>query len=214
MPVGRYRSRTVGAPSLGGPRFGQPRWAPGRWAIAELVVIAFDSPEEADRLLTRLDQLQRHLSLELDDAVIAVRNSGGHVRLKQSITLGSETRQGLLAGALFGTLIGALVLNPLAGLAAGSLIGGAMGALTGSLLDFEISDDFVREVGLRLRPNSSALFLLVRRMKPEEVLKEFQGSGGHVLLSTLPPAQEARLEEVLSRHREAAHRKQLADVPA
>lgn len=135
------------------------------------------------------------------------------MRLKQSIISRSETRQGLISGALFGTLIGALFLNPLAGLAAGSVIGGATGALTGSLLDFEISDDFVREVGRSLRPNSSALFLLVRRMKPEEVLKELQGSGGHVMRSTLSPAQEARLEEALSRHQDAERRKQLAGVP-
>jgi uncharacterized membrane protein len=145
--------------------------------------------------------------------VIAVSNSVGYVRLKQSITSRSETRQGLISGALFGTLIGALFVNPLAGLAAGSVIGGATGALTGSLLDFEISDDFVRQVGRRLGPNSSALFLLLRRMNPEEVLRELRGSGGHVLLSTLSQAQEARLEEALSRHRDSA-RNQLAGVQA
>jgi uncharacterized membrane protein len=136
--------------------------------------------------------------------VIAVRDSAGNVRLKQSITPRSEARQGFISGALFGTLVGALLLNPLAGLAAGSVIGGATGALTGSLLDFEISDDFVREVGRRLSPNSSALFLLVRGMKPEAFLRELQDSGGHVLLSTLSPAQEARIEEALSRHPDAS----------
>jgi uncharacterized membrane protein len=146
------------------------------------VVIAFEAPEEADRLLTRLHELERHSSIGLVDAVIAVRNSAGDVCLKQSITPRSETRQGLLSGALLGALIGALILHPLAGLAAGSLIGGATGALTGRLLDFEISDDFVREVSRRFSPNSSALFLLVRSMKLEEVLEELRGSGGHVSL--------------------------------
>ena len=133
--------------------------------------------------------------------MIAVRKSTGPVLLKQSISSRSEARQGLISGALFGTLVGALVLNPLAGLAVGSVIGGATGALTGSLLDFEISDEFVRDVGRSLRPNSSALFLLVRRMSPEEVLKEFQGTEGHLVRSTLSPVQEARLEEALSRFR-------------
>jgi uncharacterized membrane protein len=146
--------------------------------------------------------------------VIAVCNSVGDVRLKQSITPWSETRQGLISGALFGTLIGAVFLNPLAGLAAGSVIGGATGALTGSLLDFEISDDFVREIGRSLRPNSSALFLLVRRMTLEAFLKELEGSGGHLMRSTLSPAQQARLEEALSRHRDAERREQSASVPA
>jgi uncharacterized membrane protein len=159
--------------------------------MSEFVVIAFDAPEEADRLLDRLDELERQSSIDLDDAVIAVCNSVGNLRLKQSITSRSEARQGLIWGALFGTLIGALFLNPLAGLAAGSVIGGATGALTGCLLDFEIGDDFVRDVGRRLRPNSSALFLLVRRMN-EEVLKELQGSGGRVLhVDPVPSAGSA-----------------------
>jgi uncharacterized membrane protein len=171
--------------------------------VSELVVIAFASPDEADRLLTRLDELERDSLIDLDDAVIAVRNRVGRVRLKQSITTRRETRQGVLSGALFGTLIGALFLNPLAGLAAGSAIGGATGALTGSLLDFEISDDFIRDVGRSLRPNSSALFLLVRRVKPEQVLKELEGFDGQVIRSTLSSAQEARLETVLRKQQEA-----------
>lgn len=126
--------------------------------------------------------------MDLDDAVVAITDSAGHVRLKQSITSRSEAQLGLISGALFGTLIGALLLNPLAGLAAGSIIGGATGALTGSLLDFEISDDFVRRVGRSLRPNSSALFLLVRGMKREEVLMELEGSGDHVRRKRRVPA--------------------------
>lgn len=136
------------------------------------------------------------------------------MRLKQSITSWNEARQGLISGALFGILIGALFLNPLAGFAAGSVIGGVTGVLTGSLLDFEISDDFVREIGRRLRPNTSALFLLVRRTSLDEVLAELRGSGGRVLRSTLPPEQEARLEEALSRHWGAERKKQSAGMPA
>ena len=169
-------------------------------------------PEDADRLLAKLDELVRQSSIDLDDVVIAACNSVGDVSLKQSITSRSQTRQGLISGALFGVLIGAIFLNPLAGFAAGSAIGGATGALTGSLLDFEISDHFVREVARRLRPNSSAVFVLVCSMKPDEVLKELQGFGGHVLLSTLPKAQVARLEEALSRHRAVVVRTQLESV--
>lgn len=167
--------------------------------MSDLVVIAFHSAEEADGLLSRLDELHRDWLIELDDAVIAVRGSEDRVRLKQSITLARQTKQGVISGALLGTLIGALLLDPLAGLAAGSVIGGATGALTGSLLDFGISDDFIRDVGRSLRPDSPALFLLVRRVKTEQVLKEVEGFGGRVIRSTLSRAEEARLQTALSR---------------
>jgi len=176
--------------------------------MSEIVVIAFDSPEAADRLLNRFDELRRDWLIELDDAVIAVRSSDGAVRLKQSITPRRQTRQGLLSGALFGTLIGALLLDPLAGLAVGSAIGGATGALTGRLLDFGIGDDFIREVGRSLRPGSSALFLLFRRVKVDEALKHVEGFGGKVIRSTLSPARESRLEQALS------HQQEGASVPA
>ena len=170
--------------------------------MSKLVVIAFDSPEQADRLLTRLDELRRNWLIELHDAVIAVRSAKGEVRLKQSITSRRETHQGLLSGALFGTLIGAVLLDPLAGLAVGSAIGGATGALASRLVDFGISDDFVAEVGRSLRPNSSALFLLFRRVNADKVLKEIEGFGGNVIRSTLAQAQEARLEKALSHQQE------------
>jgi uncharacterized membrane protein len=166
--------------------------------MSDLVVIAFDSSDQADRLLTRFDEFRRDWLIELDDAVVAVRSSKGELRLKQSITARRQTRQGLLSGALFGTLVGALLLDPLAGLAVGSAIGGATGALTGNLLDFGIRDDFIREVGRSLRPGSSALFLLFRRVKAEEVLRDIEGFGGKVIRSTLSQAQEARLERALS----------------
>lgn len=171
--------------------------------MSELVVVAFDSPQGADRLLTKLDELERDWLIDLDDAVVVVRNGSGRLRLKQSITPAGETRQGVVSGALFGSLVGALILNPLAGLVAGAAIGGATGALAGNLVDFEISDEFIRDVGRKLRPNSSALFLLVRRAKPEQLLKEIEGFDGYVLRSTLTSSQEARLGAALSRQRNA-----------
>jgi len=173
--------------------------------MSELVVIAFHSLDGADRLLTRFDELRAKSLIDLDDAVVAVHSGKGGLRLKQSINPRRQTRQGLISGALFGTLVGALLANPLAGLAAGSAIGGVTGALSGRLADFEISDDFIRDVGRSLGPDSSALFLLVRRVKPEEVLKEIEGCGGHVIRSTLQPSHEARLEAVLSGQQEQAH---------
>jgi uncharacterized membrane protein len=171
--------------------------------MSELVVMSFDLPEEADRVLTKLSELERESLIDLDDAVVAVRNSKGRVRLKQSINVGTETRKGLLSGALFGTFVGLLLLNPLAGLALGGAIGAGAGALAGHILDFEISDDFIRQLAQRLRPNSSALFLLVRRVKPDQVLAELERFHGHVLRSTLPASEEARLAAALARRQQS-----------
>jgi len=37
-------------------------------------------------------------------------------------------------------------------------------------VDYGIDDKFIRSLGENLKPDSSALFLLVRKVQPEEVL--------------------------------------------
>jgi uncharacterized membrane protein len=168
--------------------------------MAELVAVAFDNPEEADRVLNKLTQLQREYLIDLADAVVAVRQPDGKVQLKQSVNMiGAGAASGGLSGALWGTLVGLLFLNPLAGFAVGGLVGAGAGALSGSLVDYGIDDDFIRSLAETMEPNTSALFVLVRKAQPEKVLAELSGLRGRVLRSSLSPEQEQRLQTALSR---------------
>ena len=105
------------------------------------------------------------------------------------------------SGALWGTLIGLLFLNPLAGMAIGAGIGAASGALAGKLSDYGIPDDFIKELGGTIKPNSSALFLLVQKVTADKVLPEDGGlqrpRAQDVAVSTM---REKRLREALGRH--------------
>lgn len=167
--------------------------------MAELVVVAFDDVAEADRALTELARLQREYLIDLEDAVIAIRQPDGKVNLKQSISLvGIGATSGGLSGAMWGTLVGLLFLNPLAGMAVGGLVGAGSGALSGTLVDYGINDDFIRRIGETLQPNTSALFVLVRKAQPEKVMNELSGFRGRVIRSSLSPEQEKRLQEALS----------------
>jgi uncharacterized membrane protein len=167
--------------------------------MSELVVIAFDGPEEADRVLTELARLQKEYLVDLEDAVIAIRQPDGKVNLKQSISLvGVGAASGGLYGAVWGSLVGLLFLNPLAGMAIGGLVGAGSGALSGSLVDYGIDDKFIRSLADSLQPGTSALFVLVRKVQPEKVLTELSQFRGRVLRSSLSPEQEARLQAALS----------------
>ena len=55
--------------------------------MAELVVVGFDDPNEADRALTELARLQREYLIDLEDAVVAICSPDGKLRLKQSVDL-------------------------------------------------------------------------------------------------------------------------------
>jgi uncharacterized membrane protein len=167
--------------------------------MAELVVVAFDDVAEADRALTELARLQKEYLVDLEDAVVAIRQPDGKVNLKQSINLvGVGAASGGVSGALWGSLVGLLFLNPLAGMAVGGLVGAGSGALSGSLVDYGINDDFIRRIGETLQPNTSALFVLVRKAQPEKVMNELSGFRGRVIRSSLSPDQEKRLQEALS----------------
>ncbi|MBU6430498.1 MAG: DUF1269 domain-containing protein [Cyanobacteria bacterium REEB65] len=166
--------------------------------MSELVVVGFDNPNDADRVLTELTRLQKEFLIDLEDAVLAIRSADGSVRIKQSVNLvGLGAASGGLRGALWGSLIGLLFLNPLAGLAVGGMVGAGSGALSGSMVDYGIDDDFIRSIGNTLKPETSALFLLIRKSQPEKVLAELSSFKGHVIRSSLSPEQERKLQAAL-----------------
>lgn len=167
--------------------------------MSDLIVVGFDSIDEADKVLLKLDALKKEYLVDLEDAVVVTRNAEGKVYLKQSINLTSiGASSGLLSGALWGGLVGLLFLNPLAGFAIGGAVGAGVGALSGSLADYGIDDDFIKSLGQTIPNNSSALFVLVRKVQPEKVLAEFSGLKGRVIKTSLSPEQEQKLQEALS----------------
>jgi uncharacterized membrane protein len=167
--------------------------------MAELVVVGFEDPQEADRALTELARLQKEYLIDLEDAVVAIRGPDGKLRLKQSVDLvGVGAASGSLWGAMWGSLVGILFMNPLIGLATGAALGAGAGALSGSLSDYGIDDEFIRSIGETLQPNTSALFVLIRKVQPEKVLNELSRFRGRVIRSSFSPEQEARLQAALS----------------
>ena len=167
--------------------------------MSQLIVVGFDSPEEADRVLVRLAGLKKEYLIDLEDAVVVVRDTEGKVHLKQSLNLTAVgATSGLLSGSIWGGLVGLLFLTPLAGFAIGGALGAGAGALSGSLTDYGIDDEFIKSLGNTIPNNSSALFILVRKVQPEKVLAEFPDLRGRVLKTSLSPEQEQKLQAALS----------------
>lgn len=167
--------------------------------MAELIVVGFESQDEADHVLNELSRLQKAHLVDLGDAVVAIRDADGKLRLKQSVPLaGIGAASGGMWGALWGSLVGLLFLNPLLGLLAGGALGAGAGALSGALSDYGINDDFIRKIGGTLKENKSALFLLVRKAQPEKVLAELSGYRGEVIHSSLSPEQEEKLQKAIA----------------
>jgi uncharacterized membrane protein len=137
-------------------------------------------------------KLQRDYLLDLEDAVV-VKNAEGKVTLHQPVNL---TAAGAVSGGFWGALIGLIFLNPLLGLA----VGASAGAVSGALTDIGIDDNFIKELGASMTPNSSSLFVLVRNATPapDKVLEELKGTGGTILKTSLSHEDEARLQAALN----------------
>jgi uncharacterized membrane protein len=169
--------------------------------MADLIVVSFDQPDTADRVLRELTAMGKEQLIQLEDACVVVRPPEGEIQLKQLMPL---TKVGALSGgssgALWGALVGLLFLNPLAGMVVGAGVGAATGALAGQLSDYGIDDDFIRKLGSTIQPNNSALFLLVRKVTGDKVLERLRADGirGQVLQTSLSNEQEAALKKALS----------------
>lgn len=176
--------------------------------MSELVCIAFKDSGTADQVLNELQAMEKEYILDLEDAVVVVRDQDGKVHLKQCVDIfGGATTHGVALGMLWGGLIGLLFLNPAAGLL-GSLAGGAGGgAMTvaasesGLLSDYGIPDDFIRALGSTILPGTSAIFLLIRNFDQDKLSGRISKYGGAILKTSLNKEQEERLRAALATQR-------------
>ncbi|MFZ3326934.1 MAG: DUF1269 domain-containing protein [Methylocella sp.] len=159
--------------------------------MSDLVVIAFPSEAKAEEVRHKILDLQKDYLIELGDAVIAVKQPNGTVKLNQLI---NTTAMGAVSGAFWGTLIGLIFLMPLAGAA----IGAASGALGGALTDVGINDAFMKEVAETLQSGNAALFLLIRKLTTDKVLADLKGVGGTVLRTSFDHTNEDALRAALA----------------
>jgi uncharacterized membrane protein len=159
--------------------------------MADLVEITFPSEEKAEEVRQKLLDMQKEYLIELGDAVIAVKQPNGRVKLNQ---LFNPTASGAVSGTFWGALIGMIFLMPLAGAA----IGAASGALGGKLADVGINDRFMRDAAQSLQSGNAALFLLVRKMTTDKVLAALQGEGGTVIRTSFNESKEEALRAALA----------------
>src|SRR5215472_19208777 len=159
--------------------------------MADLVVIAFPTEAKAEEVRQKLLAMQKDYLIELGDAVIAVKNASGHIKLNQLL---NTTGTGAVSGTFWGALIGLIFLMPLVGAA----IGAASGAIGGALTDVGINDRWMKDVAAAIQPGTAALFLLIRKVTADKVLEGLKGEGGTVMRTSLDHTKEAALQAALA----------------
>ena len=158
--------------------------------MSDLIVVGYDDMFKAEEVRLKLLKMQKEYLVDLEDAVVAVKKADGKVKLNQMYHLAAS---GAVGGGFWGMLIGLMFLNPILG----AVVGAGAGATAGALSDVGINDDFMKKVAEQLQPDTSVLFVLIRKMTADKVLEELKGTGGKVLQTSLSHEDESKLQAAL-----------------
>jgi uncharacterized membrane protein len=164
--------------------------------MSHLIVLTFDSHDEACRVRTALKDLEKRGRLVLDDAVVLEKDATGEVHVD------NDASEPVIIGAVVGGVMGLLLtfMFPIVGV----VFGAGAGALVGRALDAQVDREFVRDVQTALQPSTSALFLLVPAAGADAALAALGQFRGHVYQTTLAPRLEEQLRATLTTDDQAA----------
>ncbi len=160
--------------------------------MSDLIVVSFEDAATAFAMRAELVKLQTEYLLEMEDVVVVTRSLDDRVQLHQVSNL---TALGAVSGGFWGMLVGLMFLNPLTGI----ILGAGAGALSASMTDAGINDEFMRQLGQRLKPGTAAVFILARKFNAAKMVDRLGAfaAKGHVLQSSLNAEDETSLRAVL-----------------
>jgi uncharacterized membrane protein len=169
--------------------------------MSDLIAVAFDNEFKAERVRLDLLELQHEHLVDLEEAAVLVHKKNGKVKLHHVIHF---TVPVALGGGFVGCLIGLMVINPALALL-GLVTGAGLGAVIGSLKEVGIEEKFMEDLGSHLKPGTSALFIVVKKAKPEAILEELERFGGKVLQTSLKHDDEDKLRAALDAAKSNTH---------
>lgn len=158
--------------------------------MSSIIVIAFDTPDAAQKVVSEFKTLESNGAMRLSDARVVVKDGEGKVHVKD------EAGHPVAWGALIGGAVGGLlfIMMPLLGVAAGAAVGGAIAK---SLHLDTVDKKFVNDVAEALKPNTSAVFLQVDESNKAAVVQALEPYQGKLIQTTLSPEVEAELKKGL-----------------
>lgn len=162
--------------------------------MATLTVWKFGDPSEADRSVSLLESLQSQQLIRIYDAATVSWEEGK--KKPKTRQLASVTGATAMGGAFWGLLFGLIFFVPILGAA----IGAAMGAFSGSLREVGISDDFIQQVREKVKPGTSALFIMTSGTVQDKVKEAIDDAGlkPELIHTNLSNEQEEALREAFS----------------
>lgn len=157
----------------------------------ELIGRVYDTPEGASEALEFMQDLHRRKTIQLRTAAVLVTDAEGNVTVKETSDM--DAKQGRRFGAIAGAIIG--ILGGPLGIALGAAVGAGIGGATAKRVDTGLSNRFLDEIKSHLKPNSSALVVLMNTRWQRSAAKELSSLKGIVVHETLTDVMVEQLLE-------------------
>ncbi len=158
--------------------------------MSRLVVFTFDGAEQAAQVRAVFRNLEMQKHLALNDAVVVVKDAGGQVQCQRMRS------HAIWIGAVAGGAVGLLLMFmfPVIGIVFGAVVG----ALIARFLDDQkVDEEEIESVSAALKPDNSALLLLIRLGNVSMMTSALQHAHAHVYQTTLTPELDASLRQSL-----------------
>ncbi len=140
------------------------------------MIAAFDDKHQADRVLLQLLELEQVKLSALNDAVVLTKNAAGKIRVKTYHDLLRPVPE--LSNEIWGGVISAIVFHR---------------SLTIAQEVFDPS--FLTQVEANLKPNSSALLVLVQDAESDAVEQALGKFSSELFKTALPEAKQQKIQD-------------------
>jgi uncharacterized membrane protein len=160
----------------------------GSCFMATLTVLKFSTPDGAEKMLGKIQSLQKAELIKLEDAAIVSWPEGK--KAPKTKQLANLAAMGALDGAFWGMLFGLIFFVPFFGLA----VGAAFGALGGKMADYGIDDEFIKKTREQVTEGTSALFLMTSGAVMDKVVEGLKGEQFELIASNMTKEQEEQLK--------------------
>ncbi|MEU0402975.1 DUF1269 domain-containing protein [Streptomyces sp. NPDC006197] len=160
--------------------------------MSELIVIGYDDHKVATKAFKVVQALRDDHVVELKGLAVVRVDEDGETHVDTPAKR-EEIALSATAGALWGMVLGILVLTPGIG-----VVGAALGGLIGKLTQMGVDNGFRKKVSELLEPGAAAVVIMASKITEDRFAAAMEPFGGTVLKTSLPEESERELAEQLA----------------
>jgi uncharacterized membrane protein len=172
----------------------RPAWSQVHVTDIELLVAAFKEMDDAEQALQALRKLDREDDIvDILNAAVIQNDADGKFSVRETGDV--DVKRGTLFGAIAGGLLG-LIGGPV-GVVLGAVAGAATGRVSADWIDMGFPDDFLENLKQEIKPDSSALVVMVTHAFSDQVVQTLAEMDGKLFRQTIPDAMVDKLMKAI-----------------